>query len=368
MRCYDHRRHPDIAILAMLSFAPLLPLSFRASTPFTPRLPLNAVSRARCYRVRTHPRVCASAAEPAEPVVRYQDDGTRVIPIDIFVQGTSDHTVSGVYAVLDEDRELTFVSMSRDVSRSLELHVDSHDEELVDMVKVMTFEMPKAAEMSLVVETWLKESADFPIGNQERWAEADDEMEAVLRGIEKKVENEATGSIVSPFETTKVDATQEAELLELTMENVDEVLNEVRPYLISDGGNISVLSVNAEEKKVELQLEGACGSCSSASMTMQMGVEKALEAKFGNNLEEVVAISAPEETDGDVTPQKCNEVLDEVRPALEGLGATASVVQVDEDEAIVEFSGPNNLKYGVELLLKERLPSITTVTFEEPAH
>eukprot|EP00177_Eucheuma_denticulatum_P005067 GFKZ01009237.1.p1 GENE.GFKZ01009237.1~~GFKZ01009237.1.p1 ORF type:complete len:369 (+),score=58.77 GFKZ01009237.1:688-1794(+) len=364
---YDPRRYSALITLSMLSFAHFLPLPFRTSTPFTPRLRPHAVSCIPRYQVRTQLRACASATEPAEPVVRYQDDGTRVVPIDIFVQGTSDHTVSGVYAVLDEDRDITFVGMSRDVSRSLTLHVDSHDEELVDMVKVMTFEMPKAAEMSLVVETWLKEGADLPIGNQEKWAEADGEMEAVLRGIEKKVENEATGSIVSPFETTKLDATEEAEPLELTIENVDEALNEVRPYLMSDGGNISVISVNAEEKKVTLQLEGACGSCSSASMTMEMGVEKALQGKFGNNLEEVVAISAPQETDSDVTPEKCNEVLDEVRPALEGLGATAVVVEVDEDEAIVEFSGANNLRHGVELLLKERVPSITTVTFEEPA-
>ena len=61
--------------------------------------------------------------------------------------------------------------------------------------------------------------------------------------------------------------------LELTVKNVDAVLNEVHPYLISDGGNVSVRSVDDGEeggaprpRNVYLLLEGACGSCASSTV------------------------------------------------------------------------------------------------------
>ncbi|OEU15395.1 nitrogen-fixing NifU-like protein, partial [Fragilariopsis cylindrus CCMP1102] len=63
-------------------------------------------------------------------------------------------------------------------------------------------------------------------------------------------------------------------------ENVDSVLDEIRPYLISDGGNVSVERVDEETKNVYLVLEGACGSCPSSTVTMQMGIERVLKENF----------------------------------------------------------------------------------------
>lgn len=329
--------------------------------------PLPQRERRRHY-AHSLPRIrsCAPQAAESEPAIRYQDDGTRVVPVDLFIRGTASEKVTGVYAVMDEDRETMFVSMSRDVAKSLTMLVENQGEELVDMVRVMTFAMPSAADMKLVVDSWIRDGGEVPLGNTQRWREADELMEPVLRAVENAALDAST-SVVSPFETAEVGMAESTEALELTEDNVDAVLNEVRPYLISDGGNISVLSADPAERKIEVQLEGACGSCSSAATTMQMGVEKALRAKFGENLGEVVAISAPESASGDITPETCERVLDEVRDALKGLGASVKVVEVDEDEVIVHFNGPNNLKYGIELLLKERLPVITTVTFEEPS-
>lgn len=361
------RFHTLLSIsLSMPSFIPV--------SVFTPSTACRLVATPLCQRgrrrhyARFSPRIrsCAPQAAESEPALRYQDDGTRVVPVDLFVRGTASESVVGVYATMDEDREITFVSMSRDVARSLNVLVENQSEDLIDMVKVMTFAMPSAADMKLVVESWIRDNGDVPLGNIQQWREADEVMEPVLRAVESAV-LDAPMSVVSPFETTEVGMAESAEALELTEENVDAVLNEVRPYLISDGGNISVLSVDSAERKIKVQLEGACGSCSSAATTMQMGVEKALRAKFGENLGEVVAVSAPESASGDVTPEACERVLDEVRDALRGLGASVSVAEVDEDEVIIRFNGPNNLKYGIELLLKERLPVITTVTFEEPS-
>ncbi|EEC42886.1 predicted protein, partial [Phaeodactylum tricornutum CCAP 1055/1] len=74
-----------------------------------------------------------------------------------------------------------------------------------------------------------------------------------------------------------------------TIDGVDKVLDEVRPYLISDGGNVSVESVDADSQTVYLKLEGACGSCSSSTVTMQMGIERVLKEKYPN-LREVLQV------------------------------------------------------------------------------
>ena len=49
------------------------------------------------------------------------------------------------------------------------------------------------------------------------------------------------------------------------------MLDEVRPYLMADGGNVSVIEIDG--LVVRLRLEGACGSCPSSTTTMRMGIE-----------------------------------------------------------------------------------------------
>lgn len=62
--------------------------------------------------------------------------------------------------------------------------------------------------------------------------------------------------------------------LALTLENVESVLNELRPYLMADGGNVEVVELDGPIVKVRLQ--GACGSCPSSTMTLKMGIERKL--------------------------------------------------------------------------------------------
>jgi Fe-S cluster biogenesis protein NfuA len=63
--------------------------------------------------------------------------------------------------------------------------------------------------------------------------------------------------------------------MELTIENVETVLDEMRPYLISDGGNVKLIELDGPIVKVQLQ--GACGSCPSSTMTLKMGIERRLK-------------------------------------------------------------------------------------------
>ena len=67
---------------------------------------------------------------------------------------------------------------------------------------------------------------------------------------------------------------QDADPRALTIENVERVLDELRPYLMADGGNVEVVELDGPVVKVRLQ--GACGSCPSSTMTLKMGIERKL--------------------------------------------------------------------------------------------
>ncbi|MBQ0117724.1 MAG: NifU family protein [Flavobacterium sp.] len=62
---------------------------------------------------------------------------------------------------------------------------------------------------------------------------------------------------------------------ELKLE-VEKALDEIRPFLISDGGNISLLDIE-EGKHVKVRLEGACTSCSLNYSTLRAGVETTIK-------------------------------------------------------------------------------------------
>ncbi|CAH0334468.1 NifU family protein [Flavobacterium sp. XS1P32] len=74
---------------------------------------------------------------------------------------------------------------------------------------------------------------------------------------------------------------------ELTIE-VQKALEEIRPFLNSDGGDITLISIE-DDKHVKVRLEGACTSCSVNQMTLRAGVETTIK-KFAPQIETVVNI------------------------------------------------------------------------------
>ena len=58
-------------------------------------------------------------------------------------------------------------------------------------------------------------------------------------------------------------------------EEVEEVLETLRPMLMQDGGNVELVDI--EDGVVKVRLVGACSSCSSSTMTLKMGIEKSLK-------------------------------------------------------------------------------------------
>jgi Fe-S cluster biogenesis protein NfuA len=60
-------------------------------------------------------------------------------------------------------------------------------------------------------------------------------------------------------------------------EKVDAVINEVRPLLQADGGDIELVSV--EDGVVKVRLRGACAGCPGAQMTLRLAVERRVRAR-----------------------------------------------------------------------------------------
>ncbi|MBF0186404.1 MAG: NifU family protein [Magnetococcales bacterium] len=62
-------------------------------------------------------------------------------------------------------------------------------------------------------------------------------------------------------------------------EKVQEVLNEVRPYLQRDGGDVELVDVT-DDNIVYVRLRGACGTCPSAIMTLKGGIERVMKERI----------------------------------------------------------------------------------------
>lgn len=71
--------------------------------------------------------------------------------------------------------------------------------------------------------------------------------------------------------------------------NVLKALDEIRPFLESDGGNISLIEIE-DDKHVKVRLEGACISCSVNQMTLKAGVETTIK-KYAPQIETVINIA-----------------------------------------------------------------------------
>ena len=70
--------------------------------------------------------------------------------------------------------------------------------------------------------------------------------------------------------------------------NVEKALEEIRPFLQSDGGDITLISIE-DNKFVKVQLQGACTSCSVNQMTLKSGVEMTIK-KYVPQIEKVISI------------------------------------------------------------------------------
>ncbi|KAF8095640.1 hypothetical protein N665_0328s0019 [Sinapis alba] len=148
----------------------------------------------------------------------------------------------------------------------------------------------------------------------------------------------------------------------LTEENVESVLDEIRPYLISDGGNVALHEIDGNIVRVKLQ--GACGSCPSSVMTMKMGIERRLMEK----IPEIVAVeSVPDEETGlELNEENIEKVLEEIRPYLIGTAdGSLELVEIEEPIVKIRITGPAagvmTVRVAVTQKLREKIPAIAAV-------
>lgn len=71
------------------------------------------------------------------------------------------------------------------------------------------------------------------------------------------------------------------------VEKITSVLEQIRPYLQADGGDLSLVEIT-DDYVVKVRLLGACGSCSMKTMTLKAGVEGTLKKE----VPEVLSVEA----------------------------------------------------------------------------
>ncbi len=59
-------------------------------------------------------------------------------------------------------------------------------------------------------------------------------------------------------------------------QRVEDALENIRPYLLTDGGDVKVVDIN-KDKVVTIELLGACGHCPMSTMTLKAGVEESIK-------------------------------------------------------------------------------------------
>lgn len=72
-----------------------------------------------------------------------------------------------------------------------------------------------------------------------------------------------------------------------TFEQVETVLDTIRPALMADGGNVELVDVT--DGIVKLRLQGACHGCPMSQMTLRMGIERELRKHFPE-IQQVISV------------------------------------------------------------------------------
>lgn len=336
---------------------------------------------------------------PPTPVL----NGKRVLPVKIMMAGLKGHKVAATYAVLSRDfkkprdgggggdwESCKHVGVSLDLGATLAEHLEEQTnrncKENVGHIRALSFMIPNESAMESIASDWRKlalaekgvtnfdpvvaamdledylddEDDDFDDDDDDDYFEmmagaiATSRQEvAEARGIIEPEETKEEETVVSPFDNPQTYTTTDGEALTFSKEAVDKVLDEIRPYLISDGGNVSVDSVDLETKSVYLVLEGACGSCPSSTVTMQMGIERVLKENF-SDLGEVKQVDPDNNDDSpkELTYLTVEKEVNRIKPAIMAMGGLVDILEVDAIGTVkLRFRGANKVKQGLEMAL-----------------
>jgi len=194
-----------------------------------------------------------------------------------------------------------------------------------------------------------------PFARQSRSSRA--EGKAITRRAEGTAvasSTEEDTTVHSPFEGTagKEEKEEVDGKLPLTRDNVEKVLDEVRPFLIQDGGNVKIVEIDGPVVKLELQ--GACSSCSASDTTMKMGIEQKLVEKIPE-ISQVISVTPEQEV---LTKDGVEEVLDGIRPFLSVSGGSIEMdelVEGEDSKVVLKMIGPPLKSMAVRVEVQNRI-------------
>jgi Fe-S cluster biogenesis protein NfuA len=307
----------------------------------------------------------------------------NLFTISKFLDEFATTNIQGVYTVINNKEEVQYVGNSLDVVNHIKKHYETHGSNVVHSIRVQSFAQPTndalmAYKNELIRQTnpwgnaigtigWNIDNDSFDSQskpNTNVFSNANiDKLSSLKQSIAEAAAEDAVRNPVSPFDEEIVSNSNMAMkiassdgILEFTKENVDTVLNEIRPYLIADGGNVAVAEIDIDKRTVSLILEGACGSCPSSTTTMKMGIERVLRENFPN-LTEVINLAQSLEPvkPTELTIEAVNEALQKILSAISGMGGKVLVESVDPSIGLVvlKYLGPQRLKQGIELVVKD---------------
>ena len=134
--------------------------------------------------------------------------------------------------------------------------------------------------------------------------------------------------------------------LTLTPENVEFVLDILRPALEADNGNVRLKEIIGS--KVYLELLGECGNCPSSQQTLKLGLEKTLK----NRIPQITDVIEVREQGPSIVKTEVEKVLDTVRPFLKVAKGEILLVEIvggDSEDA--------KESVDIEDLIVETIPS-----------
>ncbi len=70
---------------------------------------------------------------------------------------------------------------------------------------------------------------------------------------------------------------------------VNSAIDSVRPYLVADGGDVSLIEIT-DDLIVKVKLTGACDGCPFSMMTLRAGIEQAIRKQLPG-LKELIAVN-----------------------------------------------------------------------------
>ncbi|MDA8116905.1 MAG: NifU family protein [Actinomycetota bacterium] len=73
---------------------------------------------------------------------------------------------------------------------------------------------------------------------------------------------------------------EQEELQSERFQEVADLVEMIRPAVQSDGGDLRLVGVDAEEGIVEVELQGSCSSCAISSVTLQAGIERIIKGRL----------------------------------------------------------------------------------------